>query len=457
MIKLSDIYALFQQNLKRNDEAITGVSIDSRSIKPGELFIAISGEQYDGHDFIEAALKKGAALALVSQSFENSAPFFEHLIQVKDTQKALQELARWYRDSLTMPVAALTGSCGKTTAKEMTAAILHEKQPVFSTPGNKNNHLGVPLSILACDEHYQAAIFELGANHVGEIRENVALVKPDAALITCIGAAHIGEFGGIDAIFSAKSEIFEGLNSNGWAIYNTNDAFASQWKTLLSGRKTLTFGTQSHADIFADNIRCNELMYPQFDLHTPLGNIAIELSVPGKHNVTNALAATAICIALQNKLTISLEDIAGGLKKYTGFPGRMMLKQGIHGARIIDDTYNANLTSVSAAIDTLAHFKGKRILVLGDIGELGSWAIEHHRSIGIKANEAKLDGLFTCGTWSQHASDAFHGLRQHFPDTQTLVEQLKGYLDSHTTIVVKGSRSSHMENVVSAITQSTSS
>lgn len=448
--KPGDIWSLKKQ------EVFSGkFFIDSRQLIPGSIFVAIAGERFDGHDFVEEAFKKGIYAAIVSKSFAASekgqdlAYRYDRLIPVDDTQQALHDLAGWYRVSLHIPVAALTGSCGKTSTKEMTAVILREHyQHVFVTPGNKNNHLGVPLTILQCSPQDEVAVFELGANHVGEIRRNIQLVRPHVALITNVGSAHIGEFGSIDNIFKAKSEIFEGLATDGLAIYNADDAFAGAWKEVLNKQRTYTFGLNPQADIQAYDIHYDAMMCPSFQLKTPQGSIKITLSVPGEHNVMNALAAAALGLAFN----VSLEHIATGLKKYKGFSGRMFERPGIQGSRIIDDTYNANLKSVEAAMMVLAGFPGKRFFVLGDLGELGEWETEHYRAIGKKANELKLDGLLTCGLNSYHASELFQGLTEHFTNQSMLIEKLKIYLDPQTTVVVKGSRSSRMEDVVSAIT-----
>lgn len=460
----SDILHFFGITVQPNDawylkkqETFSGVfSIDSRQLVPGSIFVAIVGERFDGHDFVEEAFKKGVYAAIVLKSFAASekgqdlAYRYGCLIPVDDTQQALHDVAKWYRSTWTIPVAALTGSCGKTSTKEMTASILREYyQSVFVTPGNKNNHLGVPLAVLQCSRQDKVAVFELGANHVGEIRHNVSLVQPKVALITNVGSAHIGEFGSVENIFKAKSEIFEGLRAHdGLAIYNADDAFADAWKEALKEQRTCTFGLNPQADIQALNIRYDAMMCPSFQLKSPQGSIDITLSVPGEHNVMNALAAASLSLALD----VPLECMAMGLKNYGGFPGRMFARQGIQGARIIDDTYNANLKSVEAAMLVLAGFPGKRFFVQGDLGELGDWETEHYRAIGKKANELKLDGLFTCGKNSHHAGELFQGLTEHFENQSMLIEKLKTYLDPQTTVVVKGSRSSHMEDVVSAIT-----
>lgn len=442
-------------------KTIPNITIDSRHIHPGELFLAIAGEHYDGHDFVEQALKQGACGAIVSQVFYDHARSMQkpiqQLIPVPDTQTALCELATEYRNTLILPVIALTGSCGKTTTKEMIANILREQyQPIFATPGNKNNHLGVPLSILRCSPSDKMAVFELGANHIGEIHRNVMLVKPTIALITNVGVAHIGEFGSVNAIFSAKSEIFDTLTMSDWAIYPYEDIFADSWKKLLtnkiSSQHTLTFGVDLQANIRAEAICYNASMCAAFQLMTPTGTIAVQLAVPGEHSVMNALAAAAVGFASH----IPLEKIATGLAKFTAVSRRMTVQQGYHGARVIDDSYNANIKSVEAAMKVLAGFPGKRLFVLGDMGELGEWAIEHHQLIGKKAHELGLDGLLTCGPLSVHASQTFaelnHAISKNFSDTEALSTHLKTHLDANTTVVIKGSFSAHMNDVVSAIT-----
>jgi UDP-N-acetylmuramoyl-tripeptide--D-alanyl-D-alanine ligase len=439
----------------------SGVSIDSRSIKAGELFVAISGEKYDGHDFVEEAFLQGAVVAIVSTTFFNKhASMSKKLIPVEDTLLALRDLAESYRNSWLLQVVALTGSSGKTSTKEMIASILRERYRVFVTPGNQNNHLGVPLSILKCDRHNEVAVFELGANHIGEIRENACLVKPNVALITNVGSAHIGEFGGEKAIFSEKSEIFTALSSSGVAIYNVDDSCAGQWEKMLAERNqpTITFGLNEKANIRATDIQYDEFMCAKFILHAFQETTPIKLSVPGLHSIFNALAAVAISMIFE----LSLENIVTGLEKYAGFSGRMTSKKGMNSSRVIDDSYNANLDSVKAAIHVLSGFSGKRFLVLGDIAELGDWSVEQHRLVGKIAAESDIDGLFTCGKFSQYTGEAFelfnqqhekaHKLHEHFSDAKVLSEKLIEHLDSQTTVLVKGSRSSHMENVVSAIT-----
>lgn len=453
---LSDICQLLspENSIHSKDQVISKVTIDSRQISsPHTLFVALQGDRLNGHDFIESAFQKGALSALVSETFINSAQgqiiqkkYPAHiLIPVQNTQKALQQLSAWYRSNyLTCPVLALTGSSGKTSTKEMVTAILKKQyQQVFATPGNKNNHLGVPLSLLACPENSEVAVFELGANHTGEIFETVQWVRPTAALITNIGVAHIGEFGGVENIFKAKTEIFSTLSTHGTAIYNADDVFSEQWQVLLKNNKTVTFGLNEKADIRATHIKFNHLMCASFVYQGE----TIQLAVPGEHNVMNALAA----IALASTLPISTKAIREGLEEYNGYSGRLDIKTGLNGARIIDDTYNANLKSVEAALHVLAGFSGKRFLVMGDLAELGEWETEHYHSIGRMASELKLDGLFTYGHRCHEILKTFHGHASHENNIIPLIEKLKNILDLNTTIVIKGSRLAQMEQVVSAI------
>ncbi len=458
MIKLSAVCELFSQPfLLGSDASISGVSIDSRNLEKNELFIAIVGEKYDGHDFLEQAFERGACGAIVSAQDKikifktNKETHTFPLIVVKDTQHALRELAAWHRSSFLFPILALTGSCGKTTTKEMLASILRENYKVYATRGNKNNHFGVPLSILQCTSEDNVGIFELGANHKGEIRANVQLVKPNAALITNVGSAHIGEFGGVEAIFEAKSEIFEGLPHDGVAVYPQDDAFAARWKELLSRYSTLTFGLNPNANLWAENIKYDQSGCASFKLNTPNGKAFVTLALPGEHNVLNALAACALSMTL----SVSPDTMAQGLAKCEGVSGRLTFRSGLNGSKIIDDSYNANVKSIEAAMKVLAGFPGKRLLVLGDMGELGQWAEEHHRLVGIKASELGINGVFTCGLLSKSTSDAFrecgHKLSKHFHDIPALLEMLKKHLDAETTLVVKGSQSAHMKDVVSEI------
>lgn len=418
---------------------LTGVCIDSRKIKPGDLFVAIRGEHFDGHQFIRDVVKHGARAVLCSERVEGvSVP----QLVVPDTVKALGVIATWRRKKLPCSVIALTGSNGKTTVKEMIASIL--PQPSFATPGNLNNHIGVPLSVLQLQEEHRYAVFELGANHQGEIGYTVSIVQPQVTLINNIAPAHIEGFGSIDGVARAKGEIHEGLSAKGIAIINDDDAYAHFWDQLLRDKKVLRFSADHSADICAKEVVLNAEGCGQFVLVIPGGECSIHLQVPGLHNVRNALAAAACAHAIG----ISLWDIEKGLCQFGGVKGRMTFLHGKKNALVIDDTYNANLRSSLTAIDVLARRKGKRIFVFGDMGELGTFSKQHHQEVGLAARKQGIDLLMTCGKQSESATEAYGDKAKHYRHHDELVLDLLHHLDEHTTVLVKGSRSSKMENIV---------
>lgn len=422
-----------------NDILITGVCIDSRQVKPGNLFIALRGERFDGHDFIQEASAKGAVAVLCHQvNNEVDIPQFV----VADTLQALAKIATYHRQTITCPIIALTGSNGKTTVKEMIASIL--PQPAHATHGNLNNHIGAPLSVLQLTPEHRYAVFELGANHLGEIAYTAAVVKPQVALINNIAPAHIGEFGSIDGVAHAKGEIYQALALNGTAVVNNDDDYAHFWDELLVGKKALRFSLTKPADVYAQGIHFNEQGCAHFELILPTGDAKVMLQVPGEHNVRNALAAAACCYAVG----IALSDIVKGLEQFRGVAGRMTFLNGKNKSLVIDDTYNANLRSVLTAVDVLAKRDGRRILVLGDMGELGDWTQRHHEEVGQAALRQGIDLLMTCGIHSKYTSKAFGASAKHYNSQEELARDLLHKLDANTTVLVKGSRSAAMEKIV---------
>lgn len=422
------------------DGLVHDISVDSRKTKPGDLFVALSGERFDGNNFLEEAVAQGAVAVIcsVKPNDKLNAPYF----LVEDPLAALTKIAVYHRQSITCPVIALTGSNGKTTVKEMIYNIL--PKPAHATPGNLNNHIGVPLSLLKLNATHRYAVFELGANHLGEIAHTAKLVNPQVALINNIGPAHIGEFGSIEAIAKAKGELFQALNSEGIAVINEDDDYAHCWDDFLEDKRTIRFAIHKPATVSAENILFNEQGCANFDLVLPTERRAINLQLPGKHMVYNALAAATCCFALG----IELDKILSGLNQFKGVPGRMTFLKGINQALIIDDTYNANPLSVSMAIDVLAERQGHKILVLGDMGELGPWAEKYHREIGQKAQQQGINLLLTYGLNSEYSSKAFGIGAQHFNDQGELVQNLLHQLDATTTVLIKGSRSAAMEKIV---------
>lgn len=438
-MNLNTIASLLNSHSSQVNTDITGVCTDSRLIKPGNLFIAIKGDRFDGHDFLTEVARNGALAVVVDHYIEGvEIPQFV----VVDPLLALAKIAAAHRQNITCPVIALTGSNGKTTVKEMIAAIL--PSPSHATKGNLNNHIGAPLSVLKLTNQHRFAVFELGANHIGEIAHTVAIVHPDVTLINNIAPAHVEGFGSIDGVARAKGEIHQGLSSAGIAVINDDDAYAHFWDELLIDKRVLRFSATHSADVYAQDARLDSHGRGQFSLVLPNGRVDIELQVPGLHNVRNALAAAACCHAIG----ISIKDIQRGLSHFSGVKGRMTILSGKNQATIIDDTYNANLRSVLTALEVLSQRPGKKIFVFGDMGELGEWAIQHHQEVGLAANQFGIDRFLSCGTHSALASEAFGVNGQHCSSQEELAQIVIKELTSDTTVLVKGSRSSAMEKIV---------
>lgn len=440
-MNLNTIAALLAQSNTVHAE-LTGICIDSREVKPGNLFIAIQGDRFDGHEFIKDVEAKGAVAAIVSHAVEGvSIPQFV----VPDPIQALAKIAAAHRQNIHCPVIALTGSNGKTSTKEMIAAIL--PFPSHATKGNLNNHIGAPLSVLQLNNQHKYAVFELGANHKGEIAHTVAVVHPDVTLINNIAPAHVEGFGSIDGVAQAKGEIHQGLAEGGVAVINDDDAYAHFWDGLLIDKKTLRFSMEHDADVCAKDLQLDTEGYAQFTLRVPNGQVPIQLKVPGLHSVRNALAAAACCYAVG----ITVQEIQKGLNSFSGISGRLAVLTGKNQSTIIDDTYNANLRSVLVALEVLAQRPGKKIFVFGDMGELGDWAVQHHQEVGFAARRLGIDSLLCCGLNSKFAAESFGKGAEHFGNQEQLVQNLMSQLSANTVVLVKGSRSSAMEKIVHQI------
>lgn len=440
-MKVKDIATALSAALpseQEGEQELTGVSIDSRQLKPGHLFIALRGSHYNGNDFLEESIAKGASALIAERKAHGGIPCFV----VPDAVAALGRLALFHRQHLDLPLIALTGSNGKTTVKEMIAAIL--PSPSFATPGNLNNHLGVPLSLLQLNKAHRYGVFELGANQKGDIAYGVSLVRPQVALINNIAPAHIGGFGSLTKIAEAKGEIYEGLSEQGIAVVNEDGEYAHFWDSVLKDKKVLRFSLSKTADLYARDIHYNERHCASFRLLSKDEEAFVNLAFPGQHMVANALAAAAATKALG----LSLTEIVSGLTAFKGVKGRLSFLQGKQGSVLIDDTYNANLGSVLTAIDVLSVQPGRRILVLGDMGELGPWTIPHHREVGLKAYQKGIDKLFTWGAHSYHSAEAFGKEGKHFLSQAELAQDLLSQLDENTSILIKGSRLAAMEKIV---------
>lgn len=447
MMLLSKAAIAMNGRLLGADAEFSSVGTDSRKVTQGELFFALKGEIFDGHQYTEQAIKHGAVAVVVSDETCLTRP----AILVEDTLLALGQLARVWRNQFNVPVIAVTGSNGKTTIKEMMSAILVAKtgnpNTVHSTLGNLNNHIGLPLTLLKMRSHYQYAVLEMGMNHLGEIDYLTHIAKPTLAVIGNAGTAHIGELGSRDNIAKAKGEIFAGLNSEGVAVINADDHYAEYWQTLNPARRVVTFGLSVGADVSATYQENNGLS--AINLTTPNGAVSFNLHTQGKHNVSNALAASAMAYALG----ISNVDIAKGLESFAGVKGRLQRKAGLSNAVVIDDTYNANPDSMRAAIDVLATQTGVKMMVMGDMAELGLNAAKLHADIGIYAKQKGIDAFYTLGEKSQEAAKAF-GVEAHaFETVESLVSAVKSKMNNGTVVLVKGSRFMKMERVVNAIIQ----
>lgn len=440
MMRLSELAKLLNAPMQGDDVTFTSVGIDSRTIQPGQLFVAITGEQFDGHDFVGQSLAKGAVAALVQKSSD-----WQPCVQVSNTRLALGQMAQQWLSNFQAPIVALTGSNGKTTVKEMLAGILiahtGDADYVLATKGNLNNDLGMPLTALGLRTQHQYAVLEMGMNHPGEIHYMSTLAKPDVALVNNVGSAHIGLLGSLQAIANAKGEIFDGLKQQGIAVINADDQFAAQWLKQTQSHQQITFALQNSADVTADYELRDKSSVMQ--IFSPAGAIEFSIQVPGLHNVANALAATSLALALN----IPLDSIALGLSQFNGVSGRLRYVPGIKHTTLIDDTYNANPSSMRAAIDVLVKQTGRHLMVMGDMGELGELAEQMHSEIGHYARQQGVHQLFTVGTLSQNSSLSFGDGAQHFFELSDLLNVLKQQLQQHDVVLIKGSRSAKMERV----------
>lgn len=428
------------------DVLFTSVSSDSRAIAAGDLFVALRGENFDGAQFVAAAAHDGAAAALVNaDSFSGGEPPCPTLL-VEDTRLALGRLAAHWRAQFAIPLVAVTGSNGKTTVKEMLAAILRQAagndDAVLATQGNLNNDIGMPLTLLKLRATHRYAVIEMGMNHRGEIDYLTRLARPDVAIVNNAGSAHLAGLGSIEAVARAKGEIFAGLPSNGIAVINADDAHAPLWRVLAGKHALIEFGLERNVAVHA------QWQVQGYGAHleasTPQGSFSAALQVPGVHNVRNALAAAAAAVALH----IPLSDIAAGLEKFAGVAGRLQRKTALCGAQLIDDTYNANPASLRSALKVLMQSAGKKILVLGDMGELGGDAATLHGEIGAEARRMGISQLLALGDLTVYAVDEFGAGAQHFKRIEDLLAILDKNVDADSTVLVKGSRFMRMERVV---------
>jgi UDP-N-acetylmuramoyl-tripeptide--D-alanyl-D-alanine ligase len=446
-MKLSQAAQLLHAKLLSSDAEFHGISTDTRTIEPGNLFVAIKGPNFDGHAFIAQAAAKNAAAAIVEDPSQSTLP----CLHVENSIKAMGQLAAHHRSQFNIPVVGLTGSCGKTTTRALIASILSECGHTLFSESSFNNEIGVPLSVSRLNHDHQYAVFEMGANHSGEIAYLTHMVKPTVALITNAAAAHLEGFGSIEGVCRAKGEIFEGLSADGTAVLNADDPHCVDWEKMIGSKKLLRFSlSQSlsqQADIYAKDITITHNGNPAFTLVTPVGEAKIQLPLLGQHNVANALAAAACAMAID----IPLPAIKAGLEHAAAVTKRLNFHEVADGMYVIDDTYNANPLSVQAAIDILAKQMGTKILVLADMRELGELTDSAHREVGERARQSGIDLLYTYGTSTALTANTFGEKAQHFTDQTALISALKKDLPFAATILVKGSRSMKMERVVEAL------
>lgn len=446
MMRLSEVAKVLNTVHIGADTTILSVGTDSRNIMPEQLFVAIKGEHFDGNQYAVDAIEKGAAAVLISDQTIKVEP----AVLVADTRIALGELAHYWRNQFACPLVAVTGSNGKTTVKEMIAAIMTAaKANVLATKGNLNNDIGMPLTLLSMREQHTCAVIEMGMNHLGEISYLSKIASPQVAVISNAGTAHIGELGSRQAIAQAKGEVFDGLGQDGVAVINANDAYAAYWQSLNSNRKVITFGIDFSADVTANYTVQGSKM--EIELTTPDGTTQFQLPLQGKHNVMNALAASAVAVALG----VANTAIVDGLTQFSGVKGRLNRLPGQNGALVIDDTYNANPDSMKAAIDVLTAEKAESnqqlVMVMGDMAELGESAESLHTEIGQYAKESGVNRLLGFGRLSQLTTQAFGSEGEHFDSIESLISAIQAQMQPNTVVLVKGSRMMKMERVVDAI------
>lgn len=426
-----------------DDAVFSNLSIDSRAVQKGEAFLALKGERFDGHDFVDAALQSGVSALIVEREVTNEVP----QIVVENSHLALANIARLNRRSSKATVLALTGSQGKTTVKEMMHGILSEHGSTLATSANLNNTIGVPLTLLRINPDHQFVVVEMGADCIGEINFSASATEPNIAMITNASPAHIEGFGSLEGIAEGKGEILDSLNESGVAVLNADDEFVARWQQRASHCRAVLFGNSDKADYRATQIETRAGEGVCFELQTPQGSIEITLKLLGEHNAVNASAAAAAAM----EAGASLLEVQFGLAKLEPITGRLAQGPGLHESVVIDDTYNASPSSFVAAIDVLAQFKGRRILVAGDMKELGSESDAAHKLVGSHAKLREIEELWVTGEHSSLVVDSYGPAAHQFPSQEKLISHCMAEVKPGDVILVKGSRGAHMENVVSSL------
>lgn len=451
-LNLSEIIQPLRAVLRGRDIKFTHCAHDTRQPMNGALYVALRGERFDGHDFVGQAQQQGAVALLVERAVTSALPY----VQVADTRKAIGDLARFWRQRFSLPIIAITGSNGKTTVKELVRCILKQTtsdSALLVTQGNLNNDIGVPFTLFRLNAEHRWAVIEMGANHVGEIGYLSQLTSPTVAVITQCAPAHLEGFKTVEGVAQAKGEIFSGLTASGTAIINNDDNYAPFWRETVIARRPPTtnishFALHAPAEVTATEIQLTPTG-SQFRLHTPLGKMRVTLPLLGEHNIMNALAASACAVAGG----CPLEAIAQGLQEAQPVKGRLQRRAGLQGALLIDDTYNANPTSLQAALTVLSQYPAPRWLVLGNMYELGEQSANLHKQVGQSALHLGIERLWTLGDLAYHATESFGNNALHFHEHEPLISALKTALSTQSgvTLLIKGSRGMQMEKIVQAL------
>lgn len=441
-LRLSEVALMAKGELLGDDVFVSGVATDTRSLKFGDVFVALQGEKFDGHKFIDASIEQIVRGVIVHKPVDTKLP----MVKVEDTLAGMTHWAHAWKNKVNPCLVAVTGSNGKTTVKQMISEILRQAGKVCATQGNLNNHIGVPLTLLSLRMNDQFAVIEMGANHHGEIHNLSVLAEPRVAVITNAGPAHLEGFGTVAGVAQAKGEIIDGVLRDGAVVLNADDDYLDVWLQKARHLNVLTFGFNKKA-----KIRGTMLSESSLSITTPDYDVEVNLPVLGKHNMYNALAATAAAYALD----VDKNNVLVGLQNTSQVSGRLQIRQGILGATIIDDTYNANPASLQAAIDVLCAQQGEPWLVLGDMAELGSEAESIHAHMGEIARAAGVKRLFGLGELAAYAVSAFGERGLHFQRHDELSKELLSRLNADCCVLVKGSRAMRMEDVVKLVAQST--
>ena len=439
-MRLSDAVPPLNATLNGADVDFQGCSTDSRTLRSGELFIALRGERFDGHDCLAQARERGASAAMVEHENDQSLP----LLVVEDTRRGLGKLAASWRRKFQVPVVAVTGSNGKTTVKEMLASILGVRHAVLATQGNLNNDIGVPLTLFRFGDHHAYAVIEMGANHPGEIQWLTDIVAPTVGVVTVCAPSHLEGFGDLEGVARAKGELFAGIGAQGIAVVNADDPFSGLWREMARGGRCISFAVNTDADVMGTDLGIRADGSRSVRIGAGAQAVEFNLQLLGQHNVSNAIAATACAHAIG----IAIADCRPGLERVRPLAGRLELKRGVSGMRLIDDSYNANPASLAAGLNALAEMPGEHWLVLGDMGELGDESRRLHAEAGRSARAAGVSRLFAFGEQSALAVAEFGDNAYSFKTMEPLVDTLKQSLNGDLTVLVKGSRAMHMERVV---------